>query len=354
MKYISNLGVKRFRGITDLTLDDLGDINFIVGDNNVGKTSILEAVSLWTSPGKIDNIVSSARLRIGHPFPSRIRQFECFVSLFPFSHDNKEIHLTAIINDEQHDLIISGILEKRILPRTSLIQVSLDDEEAEEEMVEAEVECFAGSLTYNSLVKEIVICEDEIKATVLNDLLIPIKFISPVRHITGNTINKDMLPYKENVTALLSLFDENITGFDSVPDRFGRRPTEYIHHKKHGIIPVFTFGDGLKRVLVLASYIALAQNGILLIDEIDTSIHVSILSDIFKWFIAACKKFNVQVFASTHSKEALSEMVTVAIEDKQSDFVAYKIENARGRFYCKRYSEEKLDYVVNEMGQDIR
>ena len=41
-------------------------------------------------------------------------------------------------------------------------------------------------------------------------------------------------------------------------------------------MPLSTYGDGIKKVIALAGRIADAQNGILLIDEIETSIHTSL------------------------------------------------------------------------------
>ena len=41
---LSSINVKGFRKYENLTLDNLGRINFILGKNNIGKTSILEAI----------------------------------------------------------------------------------------------------------------------------------------------------------------------------------------------------------------------------------------------------------------------------------------------------------------------
>ena len=41
---IDNLTIHRFRGIRDLTLENLGQINLLVGVNNSGKTTVLEAI----------------------------------------------------------------------------------------------------------------------------------------------------------------------------------------------------------------------------------------------------------------------------------------------------------------------
>ncbi|MEG4349562.1 AAA family ATPase [Microcoleus sp. LAD1_D3] len=45
MKHLDNLTIHQFRGLRDLTLQDLGQINLLVGANNSGKTSVLEAIS---------------------------------------------------------------------------------------------------------------------------------------------------------------------------------------------------------------------------------------------------------------------------------------------------------------------
>jgi AAA15 family ATPase/GTPase len=74
-------------------------------------------------------------------------------------------------------------------------------------------------------------------------------------------------------------------------------------------MPISTYGDGLKKVLLLAVSIMRAKGGILLIDEIETAIHVSGLKDIFAWFAEACKRFKVQVFATTHSLEVIDAML---------------------------------------------
>lgn len=42
MTMINKLIIEQFRGINDLKIDKLNRINLIVGDNNCGKTSVLE------------------------------------------------------------------------------------------------------------------------------------------------------------------------------------------------------------------------------------------------------------------------------------------------------------------------
>lgn len=52
--HIKNLCITSFRGIKDLNLLNLGRVNILVGKNNTGKTSTLEAIHLFVQTDKSD------------------------------------------------------------------------------------------------------------------------------------------------------------------------------------------------------------------------------------------------------------------------------------------------------------
>ena len=49
MANITSIEINQFRGIKQLTVSDFSNINLIVGDNNSGKTTFLEAIQLLLS-----------------------------------------------------------------------------------------------------------------------------------------------------------------------------------------------------------------------------------------------------------------------------------------------------------------
>jgi AAA15 family ATPase/GTPase len=74
-------------------------------------------------------------------------------------------------------------------------------------------------------------------------------------------------------------------------------------------------GDGMRRVLAVATSLVSAENGILLVDEIDTGLHYETLTDMWRLILETSIQRNAQVFATTHSwdcvksfQEALSTM----------------------------------------------
>ena len=50
---LERLHIKNFRGIKDLSFERFGGVNILLGQNNVGKTSILEAIVLSSAPSDI-------------------------------------------------------------------------------------------------------------------------------------------------------------------------------------------------------------------------------------------------------------------------------------------------------------
>ena len=50
---INSLYIKNYRNLNELTISSLGRVNLITGKNNVGKSTILEAIALYASKGDL-------------------------------------------------------------------------------------------------------------------------------------------------------------------------------------------------------------------------------------------------------------------------------------------------------------
>lgn len=76
-------------------------------------------------------------------------------------------------------------------------------------------------------------------------------------------------------------------------------------------IPIGSMGEGIWRILALAIALVSAQGGVLLVDEIDTGLHFSTMSDMWKLIWKTAKKLDVQVFATTHNSDCWSSLADV-------------------------------------------
>ena len=84
-------------------------------------------------------------------------------------------------------------------------------------------------------------------------------------------------------------------------------------------MPLSSYGDGIKKVLSIASGIARAVDGVLLIDEVETAIHTRYFEDIFRFIASACRKFGVQVFITSHSIEAIDGFLSIVDYEKTTE-----------------------------------
>lgn len=292
MKYIEYLNIRRFRGIKELELLDLGEVNILVGENNSGKTSILEAIGIMENPSELGTIIRIGRKR--EIFNNQSSSYTIFKSMLNTS--SKSIDISGNVKGKSMDISIGG---------SQVVLLT--------EVIGPEIEGFKGKITVNY--GEKLISEDIAIFQKDNDFIMgsnlktmPIEYITPVEHLLKNSPNEVIKKgKKKELIQLLSIFDKDIIGLEMVEEN--KKTVPYIEHKKLGLMPLSTYGDGVKKVLLLGSSIIKAENGVLLIDEVETAIHIDALVDVFKWFIKACKKYKVQVFMTTHSIEVIDSIL---------------------------------------------
>ncbi|MGZ4031907.1 MAG: AAA family ATPase, partial [Tumebacillaceae bacterium] len=191
-------------------------------------------------------------------------------------------------------------------------------------------------------------------------------FVTPTDHrlmpVNSESLSNAILTGDQpGIIRLLKLFDKDIEDFQ-ILSTDGSIPVPYLTHKKIGYAPVSVFGDGVRRALTLASAVVNCKDGILLIDEIETAVHVRALDKVFTWLVQACRQYNVQLFATTHSLEAVDAIrasYKKLIKTKKetfdsSDMVAYKLLSNGSKTTAKRLSFEYLSEIRDELGLDVR
>ena len=70
-------------------------------------------------------------------------------------------------------------------------------------------------------------------------------------------------------------------------------------------LPIDNYGDGMRRLLAMRLSFVGAANGFLLIDEIDTGLHWTIMEDMWQFVVKVAQKLKVQIFATTHSYDCI-------------------------------------------------
>lgn len=326
MIYLEEFRIKQFRGIRNLELKDLADVNLIVGDNNSGKTSLLEAIMLMRNSKDFVNILDVARLReVGFVFPFGLNIYENFLNMFHPKYE-KKIEVEGSLRSIRVGLKLYGEIEK-VLIDTSEIRDFLPRKQninlLEEET--PEFQGFLETLQGDEVSKEQVKINTYTRLSGLNigkEDIVDMVYVFPSHHTRGRTFSGIIKNenYKKEVLQLLQMFDINIEDMLYLRNEETGRPIECLKHKELGTMPLSTYGDGIKKVLLLASNVALAKDGILLIDEIETAIHSKYYNDIFRFVVKACKKYNIQLFATTHSIETVDGFLHTGSDKETGEY----------------------------------
>ncbi len=108
-------------------------------------------------------------------------------------------------------------------------------------------------------------------------------------------------------------------------------------------IPIGSLGDGMWRILGIALALVSSRNGVLLVDEIDTGLHYTALENMWRVIDETSKRLNIQVFATTHSRDCYESLASICREDviiAESEVLIHRIES--GSEVAISYSEGEI------------
>ena len=381
---IDNLTIHRFRGIRDLTLENLGQINLLVGINNSGKTTVLEAI--YTYCNSLDPLAWLNTAWRREIKSSRKSKLESLKWLFPQNIQNNSDYFyqgeTKVSGNGNFGVVESKATYQEFEEIWDSTKDSNEEDEEENLMDDRdndnnEVRRGADlklTFTPSKLISKLDIFEDknqelpiskEFKIwenqplTILNKYRsnwLSVDTITPFSHRTEqlqiklltDAILKNLKP---EIVELISMIDSEIIDLD-ILDPTGKKSRLYVIHKTLGFTPLSAFGDGVRRLLFMALTIAKLKDGILLIDELETAIHTEALLFSFSWLVKWCRKTNVQLFATTHSLETVDAMLNAS--KLRNDLVLYRLYQKDMQTQAIRIDQVKLTRVRENLGLEVR
>ncbi|WP_204105483.1 MULTISPECIES: AAA family ATPase [Spirulina sp. CCY15215] len=377
MKNLESFTIHQFRGIKELKLENLGQINILVGINNSGKTSVLEALSLYCNPLDIKKWGIRER-QSGEK--SQIHSFDLeelqwllpqsknstasqaqreTISMIGQGHISLKL-LSIRLQERSKKSIPQAITNKNPIIKDNFseqinnlwikINARILDTFAREEGFESQY-----SLSEN----ELILYGKDFDYNQIKKNHLPTSFVTPSSH-RSNIDQFQLLSdasfnsFKPDLLNLLRYMDSDI---EDVMILLSPKSTSslfkiYIQHKKAGIAPVNTFGDGVRRLFHIALQLAKAKGGILLIDEIELTIHTEALTQSFDWLVKGCQDMNVQLFATTHSLEAIDAIL--ATTEAELDLALYRLEPHEEQTKVVRHDWHRLKRLREELGQEVR
>lgn len=151
---------------------------------------------------------------------------------------------------------------------------------------------------------------------------------------------------KDNETRIETLLrevDPRLQRVRNYPDERTSKPLLYAHIDVNDAIPASQLGQGFNRLLRIYSALLSAEADVFLIDEVETGLYHGVLPTVWKGLAAVARQEDVQIFATTHSREAILAAHRVFSEEPEYDFAYHRLErDLKGEVQVVTYDQEAL------------
>ncbi len=333
---IKNISVKNFKSFKDTGEISLGKSTVLIGSNNTGKTTLLQAIALWhlatkkileKNRQKKTKSADSKDERKGIPITRKeifalptkdLRNIWHELTVTPLI----EIHVTLFFEEEDFDLAIqlkhhgeeliyakaivgknNKILKKpeifdrlniAFLPTMSGLLPS-ESRFLDQEAIDARIgEGLTGSVLRNICYR---ISNPEIFAT------------SDVKNnsdlIQNKKRNWDSLVKNMKDLFAIELYEPEMAGNGDIEIFYSKDFKE----KNPTKLEIANSGRGMQQVLLLLSYLMVKPNSILLLDEPDAHLEVLKQREVYKLLKELSSQNNSQIIAASHSEVVLTQAI---------------------------------------------
>lgn len=385
---MKSLEIKNYKNFEWLALDDLANINLIVGKNNVGKSALLEAISIFAANGDLEYIKSVLESRgEGVRFVSSVenveeKELERFLSLY----HNRDMQAffnypIEISGDEQSrqsnenvcvSLQLIEYIESREISSSGFERPYRKIIDKEEKTALDNTDVHIGLLLTYGERKTLYTFSGSGMLRKRNF----VEMSRPCEYVRTNQIMRDrnpqlfdriaLTPNEKYIIEALQIIEPQIENINFLKDdrvygsslsEDGRVPLVVFSHstKRYRLSAM---GDGINRILTIILAMLNCKDGILLIDEFENGLHYSIQYELWKVIFRLSTQLNVQVFATTHSVDTLrglSRLISEhSIEEMEKKVACYYLQQTpEGLINSYRYDADNFEFLTAK-GEEIR
>jgi AAA15 family ATPase/GTPase len=377
---LNSLEIRNYRNLRHLTIEKLGRVNLLVGKNNTGKTSVLEAVAIYAT--QLDELITIKSLlqrrgeyyynlgrvpRRGDSIQDRVtsiseNNFKSVQALFTeydpvyFATEDNQAEIYIGPKEQQHNHNYEAV---RLMLRKAYRLVREDEGGRQlSEYIEAESD---DQLAQNDFRFEFKVARNlSIHTHPLNSDL----FFANFRQRPDSSFswfqfvdskNQTQQPTESLYSAIAlsekeEFINEALRIIDPQTDRFvlieGDRPLIRLKNGQRRLLS--SMGDGMNRVFAILLSLVNAEGNTLLIDEVENGLHYSVQEKLWKSIFFLANKLHIQVFATTHSNDAVKSFgKVVKSTEAYNDAQLIKLKNSRGNISATPFNGDEIE-IANE------
>lgn len=334
--HFNKLTFSHYRKLRNLTVTPLSRVNLIAGINNTGKTSLLEAIHLLCKQNAFYGIKDTTGRR-GKVAPDDLDP-AWLAEQVP-----DKIEISGLFNRQETSLLATKFLEEdddEINRAHYLNTIKLETKSGDTRLK-------SSNRLYND--GQLDIQAGPIRL-LCNSVFSSPFFLNEAQHHTAhydhaaksNTLPRITRFLKEHLLPTLSdiRLIEKQDRFVVSDDAF-EKPMDLTN-----------YGEGFQRIFFISMMFASAQNGVLLLDEFENSLHVDLVALFAPFIHELAERFNVQVFLTSHSKECIDAFVENVPNHEDLTFHALVAEDEG--INVRSYGGAKFAKLVDAIDADLR
>lgn len=387
---LNSLHIRNFRLLEDFEVKKLGRLNLIVGKNNSGKSTVLEAIRIYAgnaNPHLLAEILSE------HDEEYQIKGFELSVEdmYFPVEHfftgrkfpeddrpiyigekggENTALKISHVFINEQREVVRKKSEEERIVHDVPISKTAVGRYSDGWDGILVSKNGRERSITFEELLPKGRVRSNWRLEGIesISCSFIPTRFVSidALADIWDSVLFSEHESVVKQCLEIISADFENLafvkrgggpSGYPTLGIEFKRIAKVKLKNAK-GPFPLNSMGDGMLRVLQLSLNIFPARDGFLLIDEFENGLHYSVQEKVWEWLFELANRFNIQVFATTHSWDCVDSFAKVAARSQDIEGVLFRVGQSirtsdNGKVIATEFDKEKLA-TLTQADVDVR
>ncbi len=311
---LESLLIENYRVFERLEIPRLGRVNLLVGRNNSGKSSVLEAVRLYASRGSEEALIAILE-----------------------SHD-------ALLEETEQHLATRRLAKKlsaveqlfhgRKVPPGETIRIG---------PVGGQRRIALGLASLSKGPDRSL--EDP-------DVGFSYVYVSPEGLTTDASARLwdfiALTDLESNVIEALRIISPEIERISFIGDTGRKRIPMAKLRPEVRPVPLRSLGDGVNRLLGIALSLASASRGILLIDEVENGIHFTAQQKLWQLIFRLAHQLDTQVIATTHSWDCIEAFQKAAKSDENEEAALIRLDTQNGDISPVSFTERELAIVTRE------
>ena len=357
MRKINKVHVKSYRGLRDVRLEGLTDINVLIGPNTSGKTTVLEALHVIANPSSPGVLASlgfwrgMGRLTLHAP--------DALETIFRNMSLDDEVSIRCRTSEGEHQLALAPlragerklIVESRHLEEEGSASPSIESDELLG--IKFLYEPPSGS-SVESLLELTSKGYEQTQgklATRLRSFYIHARRLTSAAETAAAVTNLMENKCEDRFLHAMQKIDSRVQNI--LPGSRRRYPVLLVDIGLPHLILANVMGDGFCRVCLMVTGMVAKGTQLLIVDEIDSGLHKSVMAAFWKGMLQLSKHYQFQVFCSTHNEEMLHHTLE-AFPDSKHALRIFRLErDENDEVTAEKYTYDLFQDAM-KAGFDIR